>query len=74
MADPSVKRHFSGVVKGDVVRYEMPNIGALNFVMHKALGGGVTRTLALDRSAFIRVNQRPKALAHASSTLTESSN
>lgn len=43
-----VKEHFSGVVKGDVVRYEMPNVGALNFVMHKALGGGVTRTLAID--------------------------
>ena len=43
-----VKQHFSGVVKGEVIRYEMPNVGALNFVMHKALGGGVTRTLALD--------------------------
>jgi hypothetical protein len=43
-----VKQHFSGVVKGEVIRHEMPNIGALNFVMHKALGGGVTRTLALD--------------------------
>ncbi len=43
-----VKEHFSGVVKGDVIRYEMPNIGALNFVMRNALGGGVTRTLALD--------------------------
>jgi len=43
-----VKEHFSGVVKGEVIRYEMPNVGALNFVMHKALGGGVTRTLAID--------------------------
>ena len=43
-----VRQHFSDVVKGDVVRYEMPNVGALNFVMYKALGGGVTRTLALD--------------------------
>jgi len=43
-----VKEHFSGVVKGEVIRYEMPNIGALNFVMRNALGGGVTRTLALD--------------------------
>jgi hypothetical protein len=43
-----VKEHFSGVVKGEVVRYEMPNVGALNFVMRNALGGGVTRTLALD--------------------------
>ena len=43
-----VKQFFDGVVLGDVVRYELPNIGALNFVMYQALGGGVTRTLALD--------------------------
>jgi len=43
-----VKEHFSDVVRGEVIRYEMPNIGALNFVMQSALGGGVTRTLALD--------------------------
>jgi len=43
-----VKSHFAGVVEGDVVRYELPNIGALNFVMTNALGGGVTRSLALD--------------------------
>jgi len=44
----AVKKHFSWVVQGDVVRYELPQIGALNFVMGKALGGGVTRSLALD--------------------------
>lgn len=43
-----VKAHFADVVKGKVVRYELPKIGALNFVMSDALGGGVTRTLALD--------------------------
>jgi hypothetical protein len=43
-----VKAHFGGVVKGIVTRYELPGIGALNFVLHEALGGGVTRTLALD--------------------------
>jgi non-ribosomal peptide synthetase component E (peptide arylation enzyme) len=43
-----VKAHFAGVVEGDVVRYELPNIAALNFVMSDALGGGVTRSLALD--------------------------
>jgi non-ribosomal peptide synthetase component E (peptide arylation enzyme) len=43
-----VKAHFAGVVAGDVVRYELPNIAALNFVMSQALGGGVTRSLALD--------------------------
>src|ERR1700709_1025040 len=43
-----VKAHFSGIVAGEVVRYELPNLGALNFVMQQALGGGVTRSLALD--------------------------
>lgn len=43
-----VKAHFSDIVKGDVVRYELPGLAALNFVMHEALGGGVTRTLSLD--------------------------
>jgi hypothetical protein len=43
-----VKQHFAEIVAGDVVRYELPKVGALNFVMYKALGGGVTRTLALD--------------------------
>ena len=43
-----VKAHFAGVVEGEVFRYELPNIAALNFVMQQALGGGVTRSLALD--------------------------
>lgn len=44
-----VKSYFTDIVKGEVARYEMPLIGALNFVMHDALGGGVTRSLALDK-------------------------
>ena len=43
-----VKAHFAGVVHGDVARYEIPSLGALNFVLQNALGGGVTRSLALD--------------------------
>jgi hypothetical protein len=43
-----VRAHFTGVVEGTVVRYELPRIGALNFVMTQTLGGGVTRSLALD--------------------------
>ncbi|MBV9529700.1 MAG: hypothetical protein JO283_01180 [Bradyrhizobium sp.] len=43
-----VKAHFAGVVEGDVVRYELPRISAMNFVMSQTLGGGVTRSLALD--------------------------
>ena len=43
-----VKAHFADIVQGPVERYELPGIGALNFVLHSALGGGVTRSLALD--------------------------
>jgi hypothetical protein len=43
-----VKAHFIGIVAGPVERYQLPGIGALNFVLHEALGGGVTRSLALD--------------------------
>ncbi|QZY57523.1 hypothetical protein K7H06_13205 [Crassaminicella profunda] len=44
-----VKEWFKDIVHGEVKRYELPNIGALNFVMDKALGGGVTRSLAIDK-------------------------
>jgi hypothetical protein len=43
-----VKAHFADIVHGAVDRYELPGLGALNFVMHSALGGGVTRSLSLD--------------------------
>lgn len=43
-----VKAHFAGLVRGEVMRYALPGLGALNFVLHGALGGGVTRSLALD--------------------------
>ena len=43
-----VKEHFGALVKGKVIRYELPNILALNFVMHGALGGGGTRSLRID--------------------------
>lgn len=43
-----VKAHFADLVRGEVLRHELPGLGALNFVMHAALGGGVTRSLALD--------------------------
>jgi hypothetical protein len=44
----ALKHFFGERVKGAIVRYELPQIGALNFVMHNALSGGVTRSLALD--------------------------
>ncbi|WP_087689643.1 hypothetical protein [Pandoraea sp. PE-S2R-1] len=43
-----VKAFLSDVVHGDVVRYELPRLAAFNFVLGNALGGGVTRSLALD--------------------------
>lgn len=43
-----VAQHLSGIVKGTVVRYELPNIAALLFVCQQALAGGVTTSLALD--------------------------
>ncbi|SAK81334.1 beta-lactamase [Caballeronia hypogeia] len=43
-----VKAHLADIVKGDVVRHELPLLHAFNFVLGYALGGGVTRSLALD--------------------------
>jgi hypothetical protein len=43
-----VKRHFENIVKGKITRYEIESLGALNFVMENALGGGVTRSLSID--------------------------
>jgi hypothetical protein len=43
-----VKSHLQSIVRGPVRRYALPGIGALNFVLEHALGGGVTRSLALD--------------------------
>ena len=43
-----VAAHFDGILRGSVDRYEIPSLGALNFVLQRALGGGVTRSLALD--------------------------
>lgn len=44
-----VKEYFSDVCHGRVTRYEVDGICALNFVMEKALGGGVLRSLAMDK-------------------------
>ncbi len=43
-----VKDHMKHICKGEVERYELPNIGALNFVLHQSLGGGGTVSLKLD--------------------------
>ncbi len=43
-----VREHFRGVITGDVERYELPNLRALNFLLHGALGGGGTLSLKTD--------------------------
>ena len=43
-----VLKHYRGIVEGVVQRYPLPHLGAVHFVMSDALGGGVTRSLALD--------------------------
>lgn len=43
-----VKLHFKDIVLGDIIRYELPNISALQFVCQLALGTGVTTSLAVD--------------------------
>lgn len=45
-----VKNHYKEIVKGEVYVYEMPNINALQIVMHNALGGGATKTLRWDET------------------------
>jgi len=44
----ALKRHFAGIIKGEVTRHELPGLGALQFVGQNALGGGVTTSLAVD--------------------------
>lgn len=43
-----VKQHFKGICRGPVDRYELPNLCALNFLLHESLGGGGTVSLMLD--------------------------
>ena len=48
LTEDRVKEHMKHICKGEVERYELPNIGALNFVLHESLGGGGTVSLKLD--------------------------
>ncbi|GBD88992.1 hypothetical protein BMS3Abin03_02936 [bacterium BMS3Abin03] len=43
-----VKKHFEGICKGEVERFELPNLRALNFLLHNTLGGGGTVSLKHD--------------------------
>jgi hypothetical protein len=65
-----VKQHFAGIVHGDVERFELPNLEALNFLLHNALGGGGTVSLKTDAqgkvlsTAILRMEvEVPDALA-----------
>lgn len=67
-----VKEHFGPIVKGNVERFELPNLGALNFLLHESLGGGGTRSLMTDAqgktfsTALLRMNiDIPDAEANA---------
>jgi hypothetical protein len=44
----AVKAHFKSICKGPVERYEVPNLLALNFILHDSLGGGGTESLKTD--------------------------
>lgn len=48
-----VKKHFDGICLGQVERFELANIGALNFLLHQSLGGGGTKSLKNDAQGKI---------------------
>jgi hypothetical protein len=48
LTEERVKQHFGEMVKGKVERFELPNLGALNFLLHEALDGGGTVSLMTD--------------------------
>lgn len=48
ITEKKLQEYFKDIVHGKITRYEIESIGALNFVMEDALGGGVTRSLAID--------------------------
>ncbi len=49
VTEDKVKSWFDDRVKGKVIRYELPQLGALNFVLYDALEGGVTSASTLDK-------------------------
>jgi len=48
VTEEKVKKHFGEMVKGAVERFELPNLNALNFLLHESLGGGGTLSLMTD--------------------------
>lgn len=75
-----VEEYFGSICLGKVERYEMPNISALNFVLHDALDGGGTVSLKLDAQGksygahLLRLSvEIPEQLVHKIHRPTESS-
>lgn len=67
-----VKQHFTGICHGRVERFELPNLEALNFLLHNSLGGGGTVSLKTDAqgkvlsTAMLRMEvEVPEELAFA---------
>ena len=62
VTEEAVKKHFGAMVKGAVERFELPNLKALNFLLHESLGGGGTLSLMTDAqgktfsTALLRMN------------------
>ena len=62
LTEERVKAHFGEMVKGNIERFELPNLGALNFLLHGSLGGGGTLSLMTDAqgktfsTALLRMN------------------
>lgn len=66
-----VREHFTGICFGDVERFELPNLEALNFLLHHSLGGGGTLSLKTDAqgktysTAMLRMEvELPEDLSH----------
>lgn len=57
LTSDKVKEHMKYVCKGEVERYELPNIGALNFILNESLGGGGTVSLKLDAQGKTHASQ-----------------
>src|ERR1039458_10549882 len=55
-----VKRYFGDLVQGNVERFELPSLGALNFLLHGALGGGGTVSLRTDAQEIGRASGRER--------------
>ncbi len=68
-----VQRHFAGITLGRVERFELPNLGALNFLLHGSLGGGGTKSLKNDAQGKTLSNVMLKMELEIEETLTPGS-